>query len=281
VAFGDYVRVLRTFWKSILAVTFLGAVVGGLLTFAVTPQYTASAQVLFTANTAGGQGGQDLAYGSTYVQSRMINYQSLANSDRVLAPVVSPPSQDSSVGLALHLTPKQLSSRVTADFVPTSTVLTVHVTDPSADQATSIVDAVAKSLIIQVAIAELEAAPANGTVTPQTSAVTGSLITEPSKPTSPTSPNLQLFLVGGLFLGLLLALAIAVFRFVRWGTEPRTPKPTKVAVSAPLYTPPPPPAVPPTAVQPPAVQPPAGSPIAGSPLQPAPKPLRSGKRLRR
>lgn len=259
-AFGDYVRVLRTFWRSILAVALLGMVVGGVLTLAVTPTYTATAQVLFTANS--GHGGQDLAYGSTYTQSRMINYQGLATSDKVLSPVVSPPSQDNGVGLGLTQTPKQLAAQVSADFVPTATILNLHVTDHSAATATKIVAAVAQSLIIQVSIAELQTSAG---ATAAKSAVTGSLITEPTRPDSPTSPKLQLYLVGGLLLGLLLGLAIALLRYLRWGTEKRgsknstgtspaaaPQKPAKVETAKPTVTtpavpslplsPPPPPA---------------------------------------
>lgn len=281
-AFGDYVRVLRTYWRSILAVTVLGIAVGGVLTFAITPQYTATAQVLFTATMNADDTGQDIAYGSTYTQSRMVNYQSLVTSDRVLAPVVSSASDDNSVGLDLDLTPKQLREKVSADFAPTSTVLNVNVEDESAEEAVRLATAIADSLDIQVRIDELEKQPEDGTVAPPRSRVEASVITEPTEPGSPSSPKLQLYLVGGALLGLLLALAVALIRNARAGRPPKAPKQPKVkknAVTAPTVVPPAPPA-PPAAIVPPT------PPVPPAPVAPATPAVpqntkRSGKRTRR
>jgi succinoglycan biosynthesis transport protein ExoP len=241
VAFGDYVRVLRTFWRSILAVTVLGAVIGAGVTFLLTPKYTATTQVLFTADSGDGSG-QDVAYGQTYAQGRMINYQDLARSEQVLGPVVDT--------LHLGLTPRKLAEEVSSDFPATSTTLNLHVEDTSATEATKIVSAVAQSLIVQVARVELRTAPTDGTATAPTSRVTGLQTTTPVKPTSASSPKLQLYLVGGAMLGLILALAQALVRFVRGNAEPepaRQPQVQQVAPAAlvpgaanPLSPPPPP-----------------------------------------
>lgn len=205
-AFGDYVRVLRTYWRSILAVTVLGAAVGAGITFVLTPQYTATASVLFTPNGED-TGGQDRAYSATYVQGRMVNYADLVRSDAVLAPVVDLSDLD------LEQTPKQLADKVSAEFAPTATVLDINVEDSSKSQATAIAKAVAQSLITQVArFEQITPDVEDGVVEAPRSAVTGSLIVDPVEPDSASSPKLQLWLAAGTMLGLVLALAIALLR---------------------------------------------------------------------
>lgn len=274
-AFGDYVRVLRTYWRSILAVTVLGILLGGGATLAVTPMYTASAQVLFTAN-AGDGGGQDLAFGQTYVQGRMINYRDLARQEYVLGPVVSLPE------LGLTQTPKQLSEHVSAEFVPTSTILVIDVEDESKRKSAQIATAVAQSLIAQVAAAELQAPVIDGKASEPRSLVTGQLVSTPSAPDSPSSPNLQLYLVAGAMFGLILGLAIALMRFVRRDRGVKTiPAPAPPKPPAPAPAPAPKPPVPGVLPPPPPVAPTF---VPQTPLQPAEKPQnpkRSGRRTRR
>lgn len=257
-AFGDYVRVLRMYWRSILAVTALGIAVGCGATLAITPMYTATAQVLFTA-TAGDGGGQDLAFGQTYVQGRMINYRDLVQQEYVLGPVVSLPELD------LTQTPKQLAEHVSAEFTPTSTILVINVEDESRQQSARIATAVAQSLVAQVAAAELQAPVIDGEASEPRSLVTGQLVSTPSAPDSPSSPNLQLFAVAGAMFGLILGLAIALTRFVRRG---KAPKPVAAPAAAPV-------------AQPPGVLPPPPPPfVPQPPLQPAEKP-QNPKRTRR
>jgi capsular polysaccharide biosynthesis protein len=174
--FSDYVRVLGTYWKPIVLLTVTGAGVAVGATLAITPTYTASAQVLFTANT-GTLSGQDLAYGATYTQSRMIAYQGLVKTPQVLGVVVS--------NLDLTETPTQLADHVSAAFAPTSTLLTVEVDNTNAALATRIVRSVANSLLTTVSSIEQRPDKLDKTAGAPISAVTGALVTDPSQPTSP------------------------------------------------------------------------------------------------
>ncbi len=263
-AFGDYVRVLRTYWKSILAVTVLGAAVGAGITFVMTPMYTASAQVLFTPDIGDG-GGQDMAFAGTYAQGRMVNYADLVKSEKVLGPVVD---QDD---LRLNETPKQLSERVSGEFTTGSTVMTVNVEDENAETARKVAGAVAQSLITQVAAAELQAPIQDGQARAPRSSVTGVQISNPVKPDSASSPDLKLYAAGGTMLGLLLALAIALVRFVRSTSRPR---PSVATAGQPV--------VPPRPVVPQVPAPPAPSVLTAMAQTEAPtNPKRSGKRTRR
>jgi capsular polysaccharide biosynthesis protein len=217
--FSDYVRVLRTYWKSIVLLTVIGAGVAVGATVAITPTYTATAQVLFTANT-GTLSGQDLAYGATYTQSRMIAYQGLVKTPQVLGVVVS--------DLDLTETPTQLADHVSASFEPTSTLLTVAVDNGNAALATRIVRSVANSLLTTVSSVEQRPDKIDKTTGAPISAVTGALVTDPSQPTSPSSPHMQLDVAAGILLGLLLGLALAAIRFVRIrDLDPDAPVPTK------------------------------------------------------
>lgn len=260
-AFGDYVRVLRTYWKSILIVTVLGAAVGAGITFVMTPMYTASSQVLFTPDIGDG-GGQDMAFAGTYAQGRMVNYQELVKSERVLGPVVD------QADLGLSETPKQLSERVSGEFTTGSTVMTINVEDENAETARKVAGAVAQSLIVQVAATELQAPIQDGEAQAPRSSVTGTQISNPVKPDSASSPDLKLYAAGGTMLGLLLALAIALVRYLR--------RPAAAAVQPALPIHPAPPAPP----APPAVQVPSVLTAMGQTEAPT-NPKRSGKRTRR
>jgi len=247
VAFGDYVRVLRKYWITILVATLLGILVAGIATIAITPKYTATASVLFTPDSGTGEG-QDLAFAGNYAQGRMVNYQALAASDTVLGPVVSADSAGNPFGLDLQQTPEQLSENVSAEFAPGSTTLTISVADESAQDAAKIAAAVANSLILQVRIIERQSQnDADGTVSTPVSSVNGSLINEPTVPGSASSPSLQLFLVAGALFGLLLGLAIAFLQFFRSNQEPKSetppvPQPASASTApAQFQTPPPPP----------------------------------------
>src|ERR1700712_4554363 len=109
---------MRTYWRSVVLVPAVGIGAALGVSFAMTPQYTASAQVLFTpvSSTASGQ---DLAFTAQYVQARMVVYQGLVGTPRVLGIVVST--------LNLGLTPGELAKHVSAEFPPGSTLLTIMV----------------------------------------------------------------------------------------------------------------------------------------------------------
>lgn len=206
--FGDYVRLIRTYWRSVVAtiVIGIGAAVG--LSFAMTAQYTASAQVLFTAvsNTASGQ---DLAYTGQYTQDRMVVYQGLVTTPEVLGEVVD--------SLGLDETATKLADHVSAAFTPTSTLLTIKVEDPDAARATRIARAVSRSLIDAVAQVEVQQDPTVKTDDKGVSRVAGQLVSEPTEPTSPTSPDFQRNIAAGALLGLILGLGQAAIRFLRAG----------------------------------------------------------------
>ena len=211
--FGDYVRMLRTYWKSMLVVTLVGVLVAVGVTALLTPKYTAKAGVLFTA-VASDSDGQSLAFAQQYTQSRMVVYRDLVDTPQVLGVVVS--------NLDLEVTPTKLADRVSADFDAASTLLTISVKDTSATRATRIAGAVAQSLAAAVSTFEKQPTSAGGEDgNPQIAAsvarVNGQLVSDPTKPTSPSFPSWKLNLVAGLVLGLVLAAAQAAIRYVRAG----------------------------------------------------------------
>ncbi|MCW2786131.1 MAG: polysaccharide biosynthesis tyrosine autokinase [Marmoricola sp.] len=235
-AFDDYVQMLRIYWKSVIFATLLGfaAALGAALL--VTPTYTSTAQVLFTAQSTN-PNGQNIAFASTYAQGRMIAYQGLVKTPQILGPVIGT--------LSLDDTPVGLAKEVTAAYAPTSTLLSIDVVDKRPARATQIARAVANSLIKTVAEIETQA-PSTSNPDPTTT-VAGKLVTDPAEPVDPTSPNIQLDTVAGTMVGLLLGLAIAALRYLRRRSgstrepkvkEPREPKPPRIPKPARANRPP-------------------------------------------
>ena len=131
-----YLKVLQRRWISILVITLATLAVTAGITFALTPQYTASTRLFF--GVQGAQSGSDLAQGSTFAEAQLTSYAQVATSPLVLAPVIQ--------NLGLQLTPVAARGKVSA-FAPTDTVIIqVTVTDSNAARAAAIANAVGQQL---------------------------------------------------------------------------------------------------------------------------------------
>ncbi|GAB2571054.1 tyrosine-protein kinase domain-containing protein [Microlunatus antarcticus] len=190
-----YLKVLQRRWISILVITLATLAVTAGITFALTPQYTASTRLFF--GVQGAQSGSDLAQGSTFAEAQLTSYAQVATSPLVLAPVIQ--------NLGLQLTPSQLASKVSA-FAPTDTVIIqVTVTDTDAARSAAIANAVGQQLASVTS--DLSPRRQDGS-----QSVKATILAPAQVPTDASSPNILRNLAAGLILGLLLGIAVAIAR---------------------------------------------------------------------
>jgi len=193
----DYVRVLRTGWRLLLALTVLGVALSAALTLARTPMYEGSAQLFVSASQPEGGTVTGLQQGSQFAQQRVKSYADIVNSRRVTEPVIA--------RLELALTPAQLAARITATATVDTVLMRVAVRDPSPVDAQRIAQAVALRFT-EVATA-LET-PLGGSTSP----VKVSVVRDAELPTAPVSPRKGLDIGLGLLVGLALGAGISVLR---------------------------------------------------------------------
>ncbi|UKA66831.1 polysaccharide biosynthesis tyrosine autokinase [Arthrobacter sp. FW306-05-C] len=197
----DYVRVARTYWKSITAVT-LGITLAVMAWSALQPRvYAAEASAVVLA--VGTDNVSTLLQGDTLAKARAKNYKSLAES-RLVADNVR-----ASLGLS------QASDDLLKDVTVTVPLESaeIYVKAESDDPATA--QKVADAWITELAkqVRDREAAAASGQpAAPAIPRLSLIPLDAATVPTAPASPGLALATIFGLAGGLLLAYASALLR---------------------------------------------------------------------
>lgn len=192
----DYRRVLRERWLILLVVVLL-ALAGSAAAFALRPPvFTAELQMYVTARTMGAS--QTPLQGAQLAQNKVKSFVELASSNRVATSVVR--LRD------LRTTPDELSSRITASSGVDSLVISVFVTDSSAEEAAATVNAVGD--VLSKLVDELERAGSAPDVAP----VSVQTVQQATAPTKPSSMSLPKMLVLGLLLGIVAGIITALTR---------------------------------------------------------------------
>ncbi|WP_092667627.1 polysaccharide biosynthesis tyrosine autokinase [Agrococcus carbonis] len=190
----DFARLLRKYWALLIVATLLGVGAGWLAALLQPPTYTASTRVFVSVRS--GETASDLAQGSSYTESRVASYASLANSQRVLDDVIAQ--------LELGTDYWTLAEHVEATIVPDTTVIDITASDGDAVRAVALADATAASL--STTVSEIESRP--GLSSPVQLAV----VQAARPPEAPTTPRPALYMTLAGLLGLALAAVIAVLR---------------------------------------------------------------------
>ncbi|MDQ0868256.1 capsular exopolysaccharide synthesis family protein [Arthrobacter sp. V1I9] len=211
----DYLRILRVYWKAIVAFTLLGTVTAGGSTVLQPKVYSSDSSGIVV--TPGSDNVSLSLAGDSLAKAKVKNYESVAKSrlvaDRVIASLELKTTADALLGT--------ISVKVPMDTAE------IKVTAKSADPATAqrVADAWVNGLAAQVEAIET-ATPAETIVEPGTAATpnagspanataTAVRVLPLGKavvPTSPTSPNTKLNLALGALVGLALGMAYAVVR---------------------------------------------------------------------
>ena len=193
---------VRRSWIPVLVVVLVCAL-GGLAVAALTPaRYQTQTQLLFepasatsgTSSTAttpasGGSAVQTL-------QSQLPTYAALAETPTVLDPA--------SKALGDGSTAQQLQGSTSASVVDDTAIVTVSTSGRSGQQAAERANAVAESLISQVALLDPTGAGAGQ--------ITGRVVEAPLVPGSSSTPGLLVDGAVGLLVGLVLAYLLVVVR---------------------------------------------------------------------
>ncbi|WP_105031408.1 polysaccharide biosynthesis tyrosine autokinase [Arthrobacter ruber] len=214
--FNDYMRVLRRSWLHVLVCALIGLLVGGGISLAISPTYTAQTQLFVATQNSGSV--QELQQGNTFTQSRVQSYVDTVTTPSVLQPVIDT--------LGLPLTGAELAADVEASADLNTVILSISASSDSPVLAASIAQGVADSTIR--AVDELER-PTNGGPSP----VKLSVITPAAAPSSPSAPNTPLNLALGLLIGLLLGGTTAFLRHVV-DNKVRGESDVRVATNAPI-----------------------------------------------
>lgn len=201
----------------IALVTLLAVALSLAWTLRQPPLYTSTTRLFVStsvdaAPSTGDQAG-DLA------TQRVQSFAALLDGDQIARQVAE--------RLSLSETPHQLSRRIHASVDSKTTLLSIRVSDPSADRAQVLANAVAKEFIVFVGNLEV-AGEAPGAPT-----VKVTVVDSATKPTSPSSPRPVLNLGIGLLVGLLLGGLIAVLR-ERFDPTVRSADALEQATGAPL-----------------------------------------------
>ena len=193
----DYLRVIRRYWKFIVAFTLTGVLLGAGASAFIRPTYTSEIQ-LFVAIQSSGTA-TDLAQGNTFSQARVQSYVKTVGSPIVLQPVIE--------SLGLGITPEQLAKQVRATTDANTVLINISVVDDSPVHAQAIAQAVGDSLV--KAVDSLEK-PRSGGLSP----VGLSIIKPATAPATPSAPNTGLYLLLGAVIGLAVGIGGALLRSV-------------------------------------------------------------------
>ncbi len=192
---GDYWRVLRRAWRTIVVAAILGVLISGAVSMAIKPTYEARTQLFVAIQSSGSV--QDLQSGNSFSQARVQSYIETVDTPAVLQPVID--------NLGLDVSPFELAETVEARADLNTVLITITAEGGSPADAADVAQATADSLVRTVD--DLER-PLDGGESP----VRLSVITPAIAPATPVAPDVPFNLVLGLVAGLTLGVAIALLR---------------------------------------------------------------------
>lgn len=191
----EYLTALRTRWVAIVILAGLGGAFGFAYSESLPDQYRATSSVFLSAGE--GTTTSELVQGSTFTQSLVQSYASLATQPIVLSPVIQE--------LGLNETPAALASSITADAPLNTVLIEISATETSATDAAAIANAVTSSL----ARAAKTTSPVASNGKPS---ITMTLVARAEVPATPVAPNKRLLIITGAIVGLIVGIVFALGR---------------------------------------------------------------------
>lgn len=186
----DLLEIARLLWHKawvILLCLIIGAGVFGAYTkFLVTPKYTASSMIYILGETTSITSVADIQLGTQLTG----DFTTLAKSRPVLEEVIEKEDLDMSYG--------ELSAAVTIENLPDTHILKISATDPDAEQAKKISNAMAEATAEMIANVMATERP--------------SIAEKALKPSAPSSPNFMKNLLMGGLIGAAFAMAVIIIR---------------------------------------------------------------------
>jgi polysaccharide biosynthesis transport protein len=190
----EYLDILHRRWLSVLIIALTTLAVTSLVTFAMPKKYTATTRLFFAV---AGESVSELEQGSSFTEKQMASHAEVATSPLVLEPVIQ--------HLALPTTATELEKSVEASVPLDTVILEITATDPDAQRAALIANAVGAQLA--EIVGSLSPSRQDGS-----DAVRATTLAVAQVAAVPSSPNIPLNLGVGLLLGLLLGIGVAILR---------------------------------------------------------------------
>lgn len=185
---------LRRRWRTVISTALVAILVAALWTLSSPASYRSTLK-FFVSSTD--QNNSQLAQTGTFTIQRVQSYVQLFDTPSVLQPVID--------GLHLGTMPATLARSVTASASANSFIIDVTVDQPSAQQAKSVADGIARQ--VPKTVDQLETTSGQST-----SPIKVTVIQPATVPSSPVSPTPVRNLVLTAVLGVLLGLGLAVLR---------------------------------------------------------------------
>lgn len=192
---SDYLRRLVGRWRVILVVAALCLAATVFATSQMTPTYTSKAQ-LYVSNDGGSKDMGTVLSAGVYAQQRVLSYAAVATSERMAKEVID--------DLNLADSPREVSARVATTVEFGTVLIDLTATGETPETARALADSVVEQY--NEVLAEVDNPGGEGVP------VEVSVLMEPSLPDAPTTPNVPLNLLAGLFAGLLLGVGAAALR---------------------------------------------------------------------
>lgn len=194
----DFARLLRSRWITVCSATLVVALGALAYTLLTTPLYQASTR-LYVSTTTGGASAVELYQGNRLSQERVLSYTELLMGETLAQRTIDK--------LGLNMSAETLRAHVKATAKPDTVLIDVKVIDASPVRARDTANALSDEFVAMVR--ELET-PEDGS-RPDARVVVEQ---RASIPVIPVSPKMSRNLLGGLALGLLLGIGLAVLRDV-------------------------------------------------------------------
>ena len=190
----DFIKLVRSRWVTVLVTMLVTVLAAILYTVTKTPLYQASTRLFVSTNASSVS---ELYQGNRLSQDRVLSYTQLVTGETLAGRTIEK--------LNLDVSPKALSSRITATAKPDTVLIDVKVLDESPVRARDIANALSDEFVIMVR--ELE--------TPRPGAEPDARVIveqRASIPSRPSVPNPQRNVAAGLFGGLLMGIGLAIVR---------------------------------------------------------------------
>ncbi len=185
----DYWKIFRARWLTIFAITAVSGLLGFGLAAIQPKQYTSDASGMLTAGSSSDLG--SALTGDSFAKSRVTSYLDVANSRSVAERVKE--------NLGLEESVDALRANTTVSNPPETSNIKVSVTASTPEQARDI----AEAWIVAIGEQSLEIEGA-GTIVQFQSLDSAQI------PTSPSSPDIRLYVLGGILVGAVMGIAYAI-----------------------------------------------------------------------
>ena len=194
---------LKQYWNLVLknlsivlALSFLGASLGLLVSLGTPKLYKAESQIFISTPTPSIDIGA-LQQGSSFAQQRVISYSRVISGPATLVPVIEK--------LGLQMSSSELSDKIAASAPLGTVLINITVTDVSGIRAAAIANAVAVQFGETIQTLEL---PQFG----DSAGVKSTMVRSAEVPGGPSTPNTRLNVLTGLFFGFIIACMIGIVR---------------------------------------------------------------------